>query len=279
VTFIRPPAVAGQFYPADRTALRSLVHRYLQEAAGAAETPAPGERRSGVALRAIIAPHAGYVYSGAVAARAYAHLQGLGHTIRRVVVMGPAHRVPVRGLAASRAGGFATPLGRVPLDREALARLLSQPFVRLDDEAHLPEHGLEVQLPFLQVLLDDFQLVPLVAGPCAPEDVATVLEMFTGEEDLIVVSSDLSHFHEYEEANRLDRHSALRIEALQPLAAGDACGRVPINGLLHLARQRGWQAHTVDLRNSGDSGGPRSGVVGYGAFIFEGFARDVHLIQ
>ena len=280
MTFIRPPAVAGKFYPADPTRLSALVGDLLQRAIqDAATRPQAGPAR----LRAIIAPHAGYAYSGPIAASAYAHVAAgpaARAAIRRVVLLGPAHRAPLRGLGASSAGAFATPLGDVPLDRAALQRLLPLPFVGWHDEAHEPEHGLEVHLPFLQLLLADFRLLPLVVGPCAPEDVAAVLEPFAEDaHTLLVVSSDLSHFHDYEEAQHLDRHTARRIEGLHALAAADACGRYAINGLLHLARQRGWQARTVDLRSSGDTRGPRDRVVGYGAFIFEGFPLESHLME
>jgi AmmeMemoRadiSam system protein B len=255
---VRRPAVAGQFYPAEAPRLRRLVEQYLEEASENGKLP-----------RAIIAPHAGYIYSGPIAASAYVRLRAGRNAIRRVVLLGPAHRVPVRGLAASSADAFATPLGEVPLDREAIDRILELPQVHVQDDAHAPEHGLEVHLPFLQTVLADFRLVPLVVGEAAPAAVAEVLAQFAGDpHTLIVVSSDLSHYQDYDNARRLDQEASMAIEHLRPLAAGQACGRHAINGLLHLARERGWQAHTVDLRNSGDTAGPRHQVVGYGAYLF-----------
>lgn len=255
---VRHPAVAGQFYPADAARLRHLVEEYLEEASTDGELP-----------RAIIAPHAGYIYSGPIAASAYAPLRPARDKIRRVLLLGPAHRVPVRGLAASSAAAFATPLGEVPLDRDAIRRLLALPQVHLQDDAHAPEHGLEVHLPFLQTVLADFQLVPLVVGEASPSAVAEVLAQFAADpETLIVVSSDLSHYQDYDTACYLDRETSNAIEHLHPLAAGQACGRYAINGLLHLARERGWHVQTVDLRNSGDTAGPHHQVVGYGAYLF-----------
>lgn len=260
---VRQPAVAGQFYPADPQRLRTTVQEFLRQARGKGEAAAAPPR-------AIIAPHAGYPYSGPVAATVYAQVAAGRGSIRRVVLLGPAHRVPVRGLAASSAAAFATPLGDVPLDRDAVESLLQLPQVRLFDEAHAPEHGLEVHLPFLQLTLDDCRLVPLVVGEATPDEVAAVLEPFSGDEDaLLVISSDLSHYLDYESARRLDRQTSDAIEALRPLGAGQACGRHAINGLLQLARTRGWQARTLDLRNSGDTAGPRDRVVGYGAYRFD----------
>lgn len=255
---VRRPAVAGQFYPADAVSLQKMIHGFLQQV----------EAEGGVP-RAMIVPHAGYPYSGPIAASAYARLAPAGERIRRVVLLGPAHRVPVRGLAASSADAFATPLGEVPLDEQAIRRLLELPQVEMMDAAHAPEHGLEVHLPFLQVVLDDFSLVPLVVGNATPQEVAEVLEMFAGDPaTLIVISSDLSHYQDYDTACSLDRATSRSIERLRPLAAGQACGRYAINGLLLLAQQHGWQVQTVDLRNSGDTAGPRHQVVGYGAYVF-----------
>lgn len=277
---VRQPAVAGQFYPAEPKTLRATVQAFLNNASAIDAPSEVGGGKRAASIRAIIAPHAGYPYSGPIAASAYARVAFLRGSIRRVLLIGPAHRAPLQGLGASSVAAFATPLGQVRLDGDTLQRLLQLPFVHVHDQAHAPEHGLEVHLPFLQTVLGDFALVPLVAGPCAAADVATALEPFAGDsQSLIVVSSDLSHYHPYEEARELDRRTAQRIEALQPLAATDACGRYAINGLLHLAHERQWQARTVDLRNSGDTEGPRDRVVGYGAFIFEGSAYEPHLIE
>ncbi len=259
MTQIRQPAVAGLFYPERPEELRRAVLGYLDEAA------------SGPAPKALIAPHAGYVYSGPVAASAYACLAAVRSSIRRVVLLGPSHRVPLRGIAVSDCAAFRTPLGDVPVDRAAVESLLDLPQVVRLEAAHAQEHSLEVHLPFLQLTLEHFELVPLVAGEASPDEVAEVLErLWGGPETLIVISSDLSHYHGYEPARRMDRATSQAIEALAPERIGyeDACGRVPISGLLRSARRHDLDATTVDLRNSGDTAGPRDRVVGYGAYLF-----------
>ncbi|MGD8856366.1 MAG: AmmeMemoRadiSam system protein B [Chloroflexota bacterium] len=262
MSVIRRPAVAGQFYPGESQGLRRQVEAYL---AGAASAPKNGGRPP----KAIIAPHAGYVYSGPIAGTAYAYLAAAGPAVRRVILLGPSHWAHIPGLAASSAEGFATPLGVVPIDRPAQDRVLALGQVRIADEAHVREHCLEVQLPFLQVIFDDFTVVPLAVGAARPDQVAEVIEqLWGGEETVIVISSDLSHYQDYRTAVALDRATSEAIEALRPLTEGQACGRQAINGLLQLARQRGLTAQTVDLRNSGDTAGPRDRVVGYGAYIF-----------
>ena len=258
----RPAAVAGAFYPGDPSMLALEVEGCLR---GAAPPPA-GQRPP----KAIIAPHAGYIYSGPVAASAYARVAPLRGKITRVVLAGPAHRVPVRGAAVPQAGAFATPLGDIRLDEEALARLRRLPFVETSDRAHALEHSLEVHLPFLQAVLGEFRLVPVVVGGATPEEMAELLaEVWGGDETLIVVSSDLSHFLPYGEARDRDRGTADAILALSArLDPEDACGAAPVNGLLELARRRGLEVELLDLRNSGDTAGGRSQVVGYGAFAF-----------
>jgi AmmeMemoRadiSam system protein B len=252
------------FYPADPAELRQAVDGYLQEALarqGSEEVEVP---------KAIIAPHAGYVYSGPVAASAYARLIPARDKIRRVILLGPSHRVPFRGIATSSATHFITPLGQIPLDRTLIEQLEQLPQVVRMDQAHAYEHSLEVHLPFLQEVLDSFTLVPLVVGDATPEEVSEVLEaVWDGPETLIVVSSDLSHYHDYETARQLDTATSRAIEALQPEAIHheSACGRNPVNGLLELARRKGLHASTIDLRNSGDTAGPRDQVVGYGAYV------------
>jgi AmmeMemoRadiSam system protein B len=259
----RPAAVAGMFYPADPAVLRGAVHRLL-----AAAPEASGERP---AAKALIVPHAGYTYSGPVAAAVYARLAPHASAIRRVVLLGPAHRVAFRGLALPGAERFATPLGDVAVDAAAVATVARLPQVLEHAAAHAGEHSLEVQLPFLQRVLADFTLVPLVVGMAKDDDVAGVLDvLWGGPETLIVVSSDLSHYHPYDEARRLDRATADAILALAPhLDHEQACGATPVNGLLLAARRRGLVPALVDLRNSGDtSGDRRRGVVGYAAFEF-----------
>lgn len=258
---IRPPAVAGTFYPMDPRQLRSMVQAMLAEPKAEAASP-----------KAIIAPHAGYVYSGPIAASAYARLRAGRDTIRRVVLLGPSHRVAFQGLAVSSAEAFATPLGTVPLDRETIAALLQLPFVHRLDQAHTLEHSLEVHLPFLQEVLANFSLVPILVGEADPNQVAQVLdELWNGDETLIVVSSDLSHYHEYATARRMDQATSRAIEALRPedIDYEDACGRLPVSGLLIAARKHGLKGRTIDLRNSGDTAGPKESVVGYGAYVFE----------
>lgn len=257
---IRRPAVAGAFYPADPRQLRAMVEGLL--AAANADGPVP---------KAIIAPHAGFIYSGPIAASAYARLRPAAGCITRVVLMGPSHRVPFRGLAVTSAEAYASPLGQVAIDRAAVDRLCGLPGVGVLDAAHGPEHSLEVHLPFLQVVLAEFSLIPIVAGQAAPEAVAAVLQAaWGGPETLIVISSDLSHYLDYATAQAMDAATCKAIEALDSDAIGgeQACGRVPVAGLLSLARQRHLTVQTLDVRNSGDTAGPRSGVVGYGAWAF-----------
>ena len=259
---IRQPAVAGMFYPAKREQLHQDVSHYLQEAPSPpANEPVP---------KAIIVPHAGYVYSGPVAATAYARLRPARETIHRVVLLGPSHRIPLFGLATSSATAFTTPLGSIPVDGAALEAIADLPQVRRMDEAHVQEHSLEVHLPFLQEVLDNFTLVPLVVGDASPEQVAEVLErLWGGPETLIVISSDLSHYFDYETARRLDRTTSRAIENLnlEEVHSENACGCRPVAGLLYLARQKGMTAETIDLRNSGDTAGARDQVVGYGAYV------------
>jgi AmmeMemoRadiSam system protein B len=258
---IRPAAVAGSFYPGDPARLDAEVARLLSQ------VPPSG----GASPKALIAPHAGYVYSGAVAATAFAQLRGRADATTRVVVIGPAHYVPLRGIALPTAQAFATPLGRVAVDRDALASLADLPFVSTMDAAHAPEHALEVELPFLQRVLPRFTLVPLLVGGATPQEVSEVLaRVWGGEETLIVVSSDLSHYHSYETARRLDAATAQRIEGgdWARLGPDDACGRLAIAGLLIEAAHHGLAAQRLALCNSGDTAGPRHEVVGYGAWAF-----------
>jgi len=246
------------FYPAAPRELNALVQDYLAHA-GATAASAP---------KALIVPHAGYIYSGPVAASAYACLATARNSISRVVLLGPTHRVAITGLALPDAAAFDTPLGRVLLDAQMVQAVEALPQVQQSQAVHAMEHSLEVQLPFLQVALDQFTLLPLAVGMASAEDVAGVLDqVWGGPETLIVISSDLSHYHSYAEAQRIDRHTANQIVALQPLANHEqACGATPVNGLLLCAQRRGLTMRLLDLRNSGDTAGDRSRVVGYGAF-------------
>ena len=261
---VRPAAVAGRFYPSQPGELRRTVTALL-EAVPAAAGPAP---------KAMIVPHAGYVYSGPVAASAYARLACDRDRIRRIVLVGPSHHEAIAGIAACRWEAFATPLGLVLLDGCALPRLLALPQVLVNNSAHAGEHALEVQLPFLQcVLREGFTLVPLLVGESSTEEVCEVLEaLWGGPETRLIISSDLSHYHDPAAARQLDGATAAAIEGLAPedIAAEGACGRLPIRGLLEAAGHHGLHATTVDLRNSGDIAGGRQQVVGYGAFVFGG---------
>ncbi|WP_456417757.1 AmmeMemoRadiSam system protein B [Thiolapillus sp.] len=255
------PSVAGMFYPEHADTLRQQVDEYLAQAKPA-DTPPP---------KALIAPHAGYVYSGPVAANAYRRLLPAAGVIQRVVILAPAHHVPFQGLATTSADYLRTPLGDIPVDRTAVSKALALPQVQEYDLAFDGEHALEVQLPFLQRTLDSFQLVPFIVGQANAHDVSEVLELlWGGDETLIVISSDLSHFLDYHSAKEKDLHTTKAIESLTPEAIGfdDACGRVPVSGLLLSARKHGLHARTVDLRNSGDTAGDKNRVVGYGAYVF-----------
>lgn len=259
---VRPAAVAGAFYPADPGELRSSVEAALRGADG------PTSQAS--APKAIVVPHAGYVYSAPIAATAFGQIAPAAERIRRVVLVGPSHRVPVSGLAVSGADAFETPLGEVALDDELRALALGQPVVEVDDRAHALEHSLEVQLPFLQVVLGEgFELLPLVAGLCPAGDVADVLDaVWGGPETLIVISTDLSHYHPHAEASSLDRKTAAAVVAgrVDNVNDLDACGATGLRGIMSAAGRHGLRTELLDLRTSGDTAGDRIRVVGYGAF-------------
>jgi AmmeMemoRadiSam system protein B len=255
----RPAAVAGMFYPDTRQQLVQDIDALMEQAEKPALLP-----------KALIVPHAGYIYSGPVAASAYACLAALHGTISRVVMLAPAHRLAVQGLATSSAQFFRTPLGDVPIDDEGRTAALRLPQVQVNDAAHAHEHAIEVHLPFLQTLLDDFSLLPFVVGMASDDDVAEVLELLWGDsETLILISSDLSHYHPYAEARQIDRATVSSIEQLQRLEGHQqACGATPINGLIAAARRHHLSPHLLDLRNSGDTAGDKSRVVGYASFAF-----------
>lgn len=259
MTIVRSPAVAGMFYPADPRQLADEVAGFLATA-----------KASQLAPKALIVPHAGYIYSGAIAASAYATLKGVAPRIRRVILLGPTHRVAVRGLALPDADAFDTPLGRIMLDREAMRTIARLPQVITSAAAHAQEHSLEVQLPFLQRTLPDFTLLPLAVGMATADEVAEVLEaLWGGGETLIVISSDLSHYLPYAAAQFVDGKTAEDIVKLrQPIAHEQACGGTPIGGLLVAASRHHLRPHLLDLRNSGDTAGSHNQVVGYGAFAF-----------
>ncbi len=258
---IRPAAVAGYFYPSAPAELRHQIRDLFAQV-----RTAPPARQPKV----LIAPHAGYIYSGPVAATAYHALHPWADRIRRVILLGPSHRVALRGLALPDANAFATPLGIVPLDKEFCTRLLRLPQVHTFDACHEGEHSLEVQLPFLQSVLHEFKLVPLVVGLASPQDVADVLEFaWGGAETLIVISSDLSHYLPHEQARSRDAETLQHIVSTNNhISVHDACGCSPIRGLLLLAHELGLKGELLDYRNSGDTAGDKSRVVGYAAVSF-----------
>jgi AmmeMemoRadiSam system protein B/AmmeMemoRadiSam system protein A len=257
---IRPPAVAGSFYPQNASELNALLEDYLTNSDVDITPP-----------KAIIAPHAGYIYSGKIAANVYKNIEKLKTQITRVVLLGPAHRVYVEGIALPSNTHFATPLGNVPIDTDVVEELEHHSYVQFSDAAHEQEHSLEVQLPFLQKVLNDFTLIPLLIGNAAPDQVATILkELWGGDETLIVISSDLSHFLNYETACETDSNTTLLIENFdyENIGSSQACGCMPMRGLLKYAHEKNMSIQTLDLRNSGDTAGSKERVVGYGAYAF-----------
>lgn len=258
-SYIRPAAVAGTFYADNPQQLMSDIQHYLHQAS-------PPEN---INPKAIIVPHAGYIYSGCVAASAYKLLLGKSAKIKQVILLGPSHRVALHGIATTESDFFETPLGKIKINRSLCQLAETLPFVQANNLAHQNEHSLEVQLPFLQTTLESFELTPLVVGDCNQKEVAQCLQMLWGDEQtLIVISSDLSHFHNYQVAVNLDKQTSRAIEQCQPenIHQEDACGRYPLNGLLDLARTKHLTIETLDLGNSGDTAGDKSRVVGYGAY-------------
>jgi AmmeMemoRadiSam system protein B len=258
---VREPAVAGMFYPGQPHALEQEVQQYLETGLGA--PPAPP--------KAIIAPHAGYLYSGPIAGSAFKPWRGLRGKIKRVVLIGPSHHCYFHGLALSPHGQWDTPAGRFTVDADAIEQLARLPGAHFSAEAHREEHALEVELAFLHATLGPVQIVPILTGEVDDDTVAEALGLvWGGPETLIVVSSDLSHYYDYRTAQKLDRATADAIEELAPgeIHPPQACGRLAIQGLLQMAEDQGLTPLTVDLRNSGDTAGRKDRVVGYGAFAF-----------
>lgn len=263
---VRPMAVAGFFYPDRDLALHQMVSGFL----ASAQSVVPANKHT-TPPKAIIVPHAGYIYSGQAAAEAFHAIQPWASRYSRVVLLGPSHRVAFNGVAVPSCDAFETPLGNVPLDTQAIAALAKMPGVISSDRAHAQEHSLEVQLPFLQKTLNAFQLLPIVVGNASPETVRQLLQtVWGGDETLIVISSDLSHYHDYATARQLDGHTCQAIERLDEGAIGhdDACGCIGVRALLLMAKTLGLRARTVSLCNSGDTAGDRARVVGYGSWIF-----------
>jgi AmmeMemoRadiSam system protein B len=255
----RKSAVAGLFYPSDASQLLSDLKRFMA-----------GAHPHQLSPKALIVPHAGYIYSGAIAATAYATLIARREIIRRVVLLGPAHRVAVRGLALPGADYFNTPLGSVMVDKQAIQSIVNYPQITISLEAHALEHALEVQLPFLQYVLADFRVLPLVVGAASAQEVAEVLDaVWGGDETLIVISSDLSHYLPYAKARQVDQATAQSILQLeQSITHDQACGGTAINGLIVAAQRHHLKPVLLDLRNSGDTAGTRDQVVGYAAIAF-----------
>jgi AmmeMemoRadiSam system protein B len=259
---IRPAAVSGMFYPENPDVLRDMIKQELSQAIPASITTAP---------KVLIVPHAGYIYSGSIAASAFVLLQPCRQLIKRVVLIGPSHRVGFNGAALSSADDFDTPLGTIPVDKDAQAKLSGIADIHVINKAHAAEHSLEVQLPFLQCILDKFAIVPIVAGDADPQLIAKIIEtLWGGPETLIVISSDLSHFYQYQTAQRLDQATSqaildLDVNAIDPQ---HACGCVGIRGLLTFAQRHPLEVSVLDLRNSGDTAGSKDSVVGYGAYLF-----------
>lgn len=266
---VRPAAVAGLFYPADPHTLSAQLHALLAKAEHPADLPTP---------KALIVPHAGYIYSGPIAASAYALLESRRDMIRRVILLGPSHRVAFSGAALPGCSAFATPLGQVDIDSEAIFTLARHPEVVFNDPAHAQEHALEVQLPFLQTILEHFKIVPITLGTIDPETVATLLDLlWAGPETLIVVSSDFSHYQPYANAQVCDQDSIRQIlDNGHALQHDQACGATAINALQLAARRHSLTPRLLDLRNSGDTAGDRTRVVGYAALSFAPELRHTH---
>lgn len=257
----RPTAVAGLFYPENPRELTSLVNdELLQVNTNLEYSPL-----------AVIVPHAGYIYSGAIAASVYKYIQTRSSIIKRVLLIGPSHRVGFHGMALSSADFFDTPLGAIKIDTQARESLLQHPDVHLVEQAHTSEHSLEVQLPFLQIVLDEFSLIPIVVGNASPESISEIINsQWDGKETLVVVSSDLSHYHDYQTAQKLDSDTSQAILDFDYSAihSANACGYMGINGLLLFAQEHSLKPSVIDLRNSGDTAGDKASVVGYGAYLF-----------
>jgi len=266
---IRPPAVASMFYPGGAAELRNAVQNYLSNA-GTEEDVPKLKKGETAELRTLIVPHAGYIYSGKIAASAYRLLEQNQNRFKRVLLLGPAHRVWLEGAAFPEADAFQTPLGEIALDKELIEKILAEfSWISVSDKAHAEEHCLEVQLPFLQETLGEFKLLPLVVGDTKTELLAALIQQFSEDtETLIVISTDLSHFHDYQTAREIDARTANAIELLEQnrISTEDACGANPLRGALLAASQNQWNVHRLGLCNSGDTAGDRGRVVGYGAW-------------
>ncbi len=260
---VRSPAVAGQFYPSDPAQLASEVKEYLKV------NPSVPDSIKSKEIKALIVPHAGYMYSGSIAGTAYSLLSSQGENIKRVVLLGPSHHVAIRGCATSSADIFSTPLGDIQLDRKLINELEKSIHINCQDLAHTQEHSLEVQLPFLQECLTDFLLVPIIVGQWSLDQATLFFDGISHlKNTLFVISTDLSHFHSYQEAKEIDKNTCEKILQFENNLRGDqACGCQPLNAILHWAKQQNWNMKMLNLKNSGDSGGDKDRVVGYGSFV------------
>lgn len=262
------PQVAGIFYPRKPEEITSMIQKFLEEVKGEEEAKIKNENLP--KPKALIVPHAGYMYSGPVAAHAYHHIKNLKNIVTNVVLLGPSHKIPFLGIATTNADYFATPLNTIKVNKEMIEKSLKLNGIHILEEAFETEHCLEVQMPFLQMLLDDFTISPFLVGDTKPETVQNLLNVLWGNEDtLIIISSDLSHFHSYDSAKKMDTSTSTAIESASPkeLDVESACGRLPIKGLLLAAKEKNLTVKLLDLRNSGDTAGDKSSVVGYGAYI------------
>jgi len=265
---IRHPAVASMFYPGKPADLLNSVRKYLSDAD--AEQSTVKFKNDENSVRALIVPHAGYIYSGKIAASAYQLLQRNKYHFKRVLLLGPAHRLCLQGAAFPNEEVFETPLGSIILDKTRMKKLAAEfSWISFNEKAHAEEHSLEVQLPFLQETIADFELLPLVVGEMDSLQIAEMIQQFSTDlETLIVISTDLSHFHNYQTAYEKDALTANAIELLEPqkISSEDACGVYPLRGALVAALQNKWKIHRMGLCNSGDTTGDYGRVVGYGAW-------------
>ena len=265
---VRRPVVAGVFYPSGAQELESTVETMLSQTT----------ERKPCRLCGVVVPHAGYPYSGQIAGKAFSLLAHANDAPNRILLIGPPHFVTARGIVAPSSSAFATPLGDVAVDVGTVQLLRDAGVVTIDDTPHMPEHSLEVELPFLQRLLEDFTIVPLLVDDASPGQVALVIERVLGKRTLLVVSTDLSHYLDYATAERRDLATAATIERLDytTLGPNDACGFSALNGALCAASRRNWTVTRLDLRNSGDTSGEKRRVVGYGAWAFTAVERQEH---
>ena len=256
---VRPAAVAGAFYPETEIELRECVAKLLKNT---------GEK-SLQNCRAIIVPHAGYIYSGQTAAQAFAAAQLAVNNVTRIVIIGPAHFVGIQGIVAPSFTAFHSPLGDISVDRNCINSLVDEKLIEVDDRPHIPEHSLEVELPFLQFISSNCVIVPLLVGPEGSDALVRVLSRIVNEQTLVVVSTDLSHYHDYSTAQQMDEHTANAIEKMESksINPSHACGCYALRGFLTYAKKLKLKIKRLDLRNSGDTGGEKYRVVGYGAWV------------